>query len=137
MIAFTIPAVPVAQPRQRHTIIAGHVANYTPSRHPVQAFKATCRLVASQTHIDAPLEGPLRITVDFVLPRPASTPKRRTGRLPHAKKPDVENLAKSLFDALSEIVWHDDRQIHDARLRKWVAASDEQPHVELTVEEVT
>jgi len=44
MIRFIVHAVPTAQPRQRHrvAIIGGmhRVMNYTPAKHPVNAFKA-------------------------------------------------------------------------------------------------
>lgn len=29
VVQFVVPAVPVAQPRQRHALVAGHVRNYT------------------------------------------------------------------------------------------------------------
>lgn len=44
MIVMNVPGVPVAQPRQRHRVIAGNVSNYTPASSPVNAFKATVRL---------------------------------------------------------------------------------------------
>ena len=132
-INLTIPAVPVAQPRQRHALIAGHVRNYTPTTHPVTAFKATCRMAAQQAYQGAPLEGPLHLSATFVLPRRKAAPKRTSGRLPHDRKPDIENLAKSLLDALTGLLWLDDRQIAYANLVKWEAAVDEAPHVVVTV----
>ena len=38
MISLTVPGLPVAQPRQRHALIAGFVRNYTPKAAPVNAF---------------------------------------------------------------------------------------------------
>ena len=34
MIRFTIPAVPVAQPRQRVGVFRGHARTYLPTSHP-------------------------------------------------------------------------------------------------------
>lgn len=54
-------------------------------------------------------------------------------RLPHAKKPDRDNLDKAYLDALRGLLWIDDAQICDGRIEKWIAAGDEQPHVLITV----
>jgi Holliday junction resolvase RusA-like endonuclease len=72
----------------------------------------------------------------FILPRPKSAPKRTGSRLPHCKKPDAENLAKSVLDALSGLLYDDDRQIWRLVVEKWVAAVDEQPQVTIHVREV-
>ena len=135
-ITFVVPGVPVAQPRQRHAVIAGHLRNYTPSRHPVNTFKAACQLSARQAYSGPPLTGPLVCELVFVLPRPRSAPKRTGGRLAHCKRPDAENLAKSVLDALTGLLYDDDRQIWRLVVTKWVAAVDEQPQVEIHVREV-
>ncbi len=61
------------------------------------------------------LEGPLRFEAWFYLPRPKSAPKRIL--LP-AKKPDLSKLLRSVEDALTGIIWHDDAQIVTARVHK-------------------
>lgn len=130
-IRFTVPCVPIAQPRQRHAMIAGHVRNYTPTKHPVNAFKAACQLACAAAYTGPPLTGPVSLSLVFVLPRPQSTPKRNAGRTPHAKKPDCENLAKAVLDALTGTLYADDRQVYLLRIGKLVASIDEQPHVEV------
>jgi Holliday junction resolvase RusA-like endonuclease len=57
-----------------------------------------------------PLTGPLAVTIAFTLPKPASAPKR-TVTYP-AKRPDLDKLIRSTFDALGEaFVWKDDAQV--------------------------
>jgi Holliday junction resolvase RusA-like endonuclease len=52
--------------------------------------------------------GPLRLEVEFYLPRP----KARKNNDYVAVKPDIDNLLKSTMDALSNAgVWHDDAQV--------------------------
>jgi len=133
-ISFTVPAVPVAQPRQRHRLIATKAGrtfthNYTPANHPVQAFKAAVQLAAHSAYHGPPLEGPLHLMLTFLLPRPARLiwKNRPMPRLPHDKKPDLDNLLKSFTDALSSILWRDDAQIAATVLAKMYAAGDEQP----------
>ena len=52
-----------------------------------------------------PLAGPVRVTATFVLPRPKSRKGEPTSR------PDLDKLARGLFDALSHIAFVDDAQV--------------------------
>ena len=139
MIHFTVPAIPIAQPRQRHRVIAAagrqFVHNYTPTKSPVNAFKASVAAAAAAAYSGPPLAGPLSLSVVFVLPRPGNMiwKRRPMPRAWHAKKPDRDNLEKSLKDALSGRLWRDDAQVCSGNVEKWIAAGDEQPHVEVTV----
>lgn len=134
-LVFTVPAVPVAQPRQRHRVVTANgrtfAQNYCPQRDPVNAFKASVRQSASEAYTGAPLEGPIALVVVFVMPRPGYLvwKKKPMPRCPHTAKPDIENLAKSFFDSLTGLVFRDDAQICRAALSKVIAAGDEQPHV--------
>jgi Holliday junction resolvase RusA-like endonuclease len=103
--------------------------------HPVAAFKATCRLAAQMAYSGPPLDCPLSVRLVFVMPRPSALQwkTRPMPRLPHAKKPDVDNLTKSVLDALTGLLWLDDAQIAACSIEKWIAAGDEQPHVEVEV----
>lgn len=135
MITICVPCIPVAQPRQRHALIAGHVRNYTPAKDPVNAFKATLRLAAQQVYHGPPLSGPLRVIIDAVFPRLSNTPKKRPGRLRKTTKPDLDNVAKAVMDALNGLTWADDAAISELTVTKWHAAADEQPNVEILIEE--
>lgn len=142
-LRFKIPGVPVAQPRQRHAArrIGNKtiVTNYTAKSDPVNAFKATAKLVSSQANKGSqPIAGPVAVEVDFVFPRPLAMvwKTKPMPRVRHWKKPDADNLLKSLFDAINSIVWHDDAQVSETTARKWIASGDEQPAVYVTVREL-
>lgn len=139
-ISFSVPVVPMSQPRQRHRIAkndAGkqYVRNYTSERAPIQTFKATVRMAAQQAYQGPPLEGPLRCDLEFVFPRPSGLiwKTKPMPRLPHSKRPDRDNLDKAVMDALKSLLWLDDAQVCDGRIQKWIAAGNEQPHVVITV----
>ncbi len=136
MITIEVPAVPIAQPRQRTRIVGKYAHNYTPSKHPVQDFKATVRLAARVAYDGAPMDGPLSVKLTFVMPRPSNLiwKTRAMPRVPHAKKPDADNLAKSVFDSLNGLLWVDDSQLCDVGIVKWIASGDEQPHVLIEVQ---
>ncbi len=131
-IQFTIPAVPVAQPRARATAINGRARMYEAKKtHPVHAFKATARMAAAQAWKGAPLKGPLFMEMTFVFSTKGK--HRRT----KATKPDLDNLAKSLCDALNELLYEDDGQIVRMSIAKWHAAKDEQPHVDVFIQSLS
>jgi Holliday junction resolvase RusA-like endonuclease len=138
VLQFTIPGIPVAQPRQRHRVATVNgrpmAMNYTPARDPVNAFKAAARFAAAEAYQGEPLDVPVSVLVRFVFPRPASVRKKDgVERMPHLGRPDVDNLFKSLADALNGQLWVDDSRVYQASLNKFKAAAGEQPHTEVVV----
>jgi len=55
-----------------------------------------------------PVDGAVSVHLDFDLPRPKSLPK---GVLHHVKRPDVDNCAKAVLDAVRGVLYLDDSQI--------------------------
>tara|TARA_R110000868_G_scaffold101057_1_gene278212 strand:- start:11235 stop:11516 length:282 start_codon:yes stop_codon:yes gene_type:complete len=84
----------------------------------------------------APLGGPLKLSLVFVMPRTQNQiwKTKPMPRIWHDKKPDFDNLEKSVCDALKGLVWFDDSQICSVSTIKVIAAGDEQPHVEFACE---
>ena len=145
MISFRVFCLPIAQPRQRHRIVSEgltsrqFVQNYTPAKHPVNAFKASIRLAASQVYQGPPLEGPLSVTLTFIFPRPASMQwkKQPQPRAWHMKRPDAENVIKAFLDSLTGTIWRDDAQVSFLQVSKVIASGDEQPGVEVMIREAS
>lgn len=81
-------------------------------RSDVQAAAIAAKLAAGSVGL---LEDALRVTLIFVLPRPASISVRR--RPYPTVKPDVDKLSRAMLDALTQVVWKDDAQV----VRKTVA----------------
>ena len=96
-------------------------------------------------------DGAVRVEVTFYMKAPQNVskkPSKRTkdkakqlylkyisGLLWHVKKPDLDNLIKSLFDSISksEIVWSDDNIVCDLRARKLYSPN---PRIEIEIEEI-
>lgn len=137
-ITFKVPAVPIAQPRQRHAVVAGRMRNYTPAKHPVNVFKAAVQMAAATAYDGPPLQGPLAIDLEFVFPRTKQQTWKTKPmlRMRHTKKPDRDNLEKAVFDALKGLVWVDDSQVCAGSSSKWVAAGDEQPGVSVVIRQL-
>lgn len=74
---------------------------------------------------------PLRVLLNFVMPRPASCPKRSTP--PAVKRPDTDKMIRAVFDALSGVTWTDDSQVVQVSASKRLAAVDETPGCHIRV----
>jgi Holliday junction resolvase RusA-like endonuclease len=71
----------------------------------------------------------VRMTIAFYLPRPKSLPKKVTA---HTKAPDLDKLARSIFDACTKVVYRDDSQVVDlVTMKRYTLGS---PYVDLRVE---
>lgn len=142
-IRFTVPAVPVPQPRQRHRIVSAgtrlYTSNYTPSKHPVNAFKAAVQQAFAAAYKGPPLEGPLEMSMVCIFPRPKAKiwKSKPMPREPYvANRADWDNVGKAVSDALNGLAWRDDGQLVDVHVQRWIAAGDEQPHVEVVIQMV-
>ena len=99
-VHFTVDGRP--QAKQRPRFARGH--SYTPQKtreaeaSVVGAFKAK--------YFDfVPLSSPLSVTMLFQFKKPKKEKKHFTQR------PDVDNLVKTVMDALNGVAWEDDAQI--------------------------
>ena len=81
-----------------------------------------------------PFDGPVRLELGFVMPRPKSAPKKSTP--PAIKRPDVDKLARAVLDAITGVVVVDDSQIVHLVATKRIAEIGEQSGVELTAYEI-
>lgn len=141
MITFFVSGIPKAQPRPRMTR-TGHT--YNP---PIaDAWKCEVRNTAKKTVGDqwVPCVGKVVVTLKIEMPRPKAHRKsdgtlRGDAPLEHTQKPDVDNLAKAILDALSPSeskkwkgLWLDDAQIVTLLVSKrWEV--ERGPGVEITV----
>lgn len=66
----------------------------------------------------SPLEGPLTVALVFTVARPKTTKLS-------APKPDVDNYAKAILDAMTKAgVWHDDSQVEFLAIKKMWGEED-------------
>lgn len=78
-----------------------------------------------------PATGPVRVHVDFVMPRRVSAPKRSTPA--HVRKPDGDKLTRCVWDALTHVVWVDDAQVVEWSGSKREAEIGETPGARIRV----
>ena len=132
-LKFTVPGVPVPKARARVTTAGGKTHAYTPKRTKDYEAKVAARAreaIRVMPCADFPVSDPLAMRVTFFLKSPKS---RRKWQLWPAKRPDWDNLAKAVTDAMNALVYRDDAQIVDAQVSKRYAADGDEPHALVTV----
>jgi len=119
-----IAGEPVAQPRHSFRVIKTKQGNltcmpYIPKSDPVHAYKQAIRLAYVNAGGEI-LEGPVEIRIACWFERPKShSKKRRQQAEPKATKPDLDNIAKAVLDALNDIAYNDDGQVCRLTVEKW------------------
>lgn len=75
-----------------------------------RAYKeAIWRMTASQ-YRDQPIDGAISLMLTFAFKNPATHANKPVPR-PYNRRPDIDNLAKPIMDALNGVLWNDDSQI--------------------------
>lgn len=81
-----------------------------------------------------PFNGPVSVILKFLMPRPKSAPKRITKP---TTKPDIDKLARSTLDALSDArIWRDDSQVVQMSASKHYETDMEPAGADIYVTEV-
>jgi crossover junction endodeoxyribonuclease RusA len=126
-----------------HVFIAGHPAPQGSKRHvgngvmvesskAVKPWRSDIRscLTDGNGQPRASFGEAVHVELEFVMPRPQSTPKRRTP--PAVKKPDLDKLQRAVFDAIGSAgVWRDDSQVTSVVATKRLAEIGEAPGLHL------
>lgn len=76
--------------------------------------------------------GAVILTVTFALPRPASAPLKIRH---HLTNPDLDKLVRCVADALTGILYLDDKQVVEMHARKIFAQSPKGPRADVTLED--
>ena len=130
VLAFVVPGKPLGKGRPRFTRAGGGRA-FTPAKT-VNAESMIALFASQAMGGQAPFgQGePLTCRVVAVFDVPASWPKRKrasayAGTTWPTGKPDGDNLAKMVGDALNGVAWHDDSQVVEWTVRKQYGAAAE------------
>lgn len=131
-ILITIPGTPVAKGRPKFATRGKFVTAYTPKA--TKDAENVISMEAKKQGVTA-FSGPVELWIDFYMPIPKSVSKRERERLnngPHIKRPDADNLAKLVLDALNGIAWEDDNQVFKLSIEKLYS---DNPRTEIFIKE--
>ena len=133
-VKFTILGEPTGKERPRFRRVGNYVQTYTPTK--TKNYEAH---VINSYAADRYFQGPVRaeIIAYYKIPDSASKKTKQAmmdGTEKCLKKPDCDNLAKCILDALNNVAYDDDKQVVELYVEKhW---SDD-PRVEVTLIELT
>jgi Holliday junction resolvase RusA-like endonuclease len=126
-IAFFVKGDPKPQPRPRAFSRGGHARVYDPAT--AEGWKSLIAQEAKVVLPDKPIEGTIKLVMLFWMKRPKSHFNSKgqvkpTAPFQHIQKPDVDNLAKAVMDALSTLgMWVDDSQVFSLHaIKSWAGA---------------
>lgn len=132
MISFTIYGEPVAKARPRVT----RYGTYTPEKSKNYERWVQASFIKKYRNFK-PLETDIEVDIKlhFEIPKRTSKKKRAemlSGKVRPQKRPDFDNCAKAVTDALNNFAYLDDKQISKATVEKlWT----DEPRVEITIKE--
>jgi Holliday junction resolvase RusA-like endonuclease len=136
---YYIEGEPKGQPRPRAFAMKTKTGGYSArvfDAGTAEGWKSSVATATQQQPFQKPLAGPLTVALNFYMRRPKGhygTGKNATKLKPSApthfvKKPDCDNLAKAVLDALTQLgVWKDDDQVVSLQISKHWWSPDTYP----------
>ena len=110
-VTFTIIGKPCGKGRPKFSRQGDYVRTYTPEK--TVEYENLVRLAWVQSGGEK-LSGTIKATINAYFPIPKSVSKKKRKEMDGAfytKKPDCDNIAKIILDALNGIAYDDDSQI--------------------------
>lgn len=115
MIKFFVHGIPKPKARARtvRNKKTGTVHSFTPDT--TASWEQSVLIQALEHKPDHPWDEPIGIGLQFQLPRPKSLTRKKQWP---SVRPDIDNYAKSVLDALNGLYYSDDSRICEMVLRK-------------------
>lgn len=133
MIKVIIPGEPMGKGRPR----LGKYGTHTPVK--TQNYENLVKemfVLSNQVSIPDKPQLKAKITSYYSIPESSSKKKKglmRLGDIRPTKKPDCDNVAKIILDALNKVAYADDSQVVELTVSKWYS---ENPRVEVEIDVV-
>ena len=122
VVIFSVDGIPHGKGRPRFRRTGNFVSTYTDAK--TKTYEALVKEAAQKAMGSTePLETPVAFYCHIRLPVPKSYSKKRVeaclnGSEKPTKKPDWDNVAKSIADAMNGVIYVDDSQIVHATISK-------------------
>lgn len=136
--SFDVRGIPKGQPRPRATIRGKHAGVYDPGT--ASTWRHAVILEARPLRPSAPIGVPVRVAVEFRMPRPKRLARRAdpAGAIWCTAKPDADNLVKAVLDALTDDGWFaDDALVVELQVRKVYHRKDGVPGASVEIAEAS
>ena len=135
-VFFKVYGDPKGKGRPKFSKVGNFARAYTPPE--TENYEAFIKMTALDAAKGAYLHGAIEAKIDCIYKIPISWSKRKRkealeGIVQCTKKPDADNIAKTMLDSLNGIIFDDDRQVTVLTVRKFYG---ETPRVEVTLSEI-
>lgn len=137
IIGFDVPGEPRGKERHR----TGKYGTYTPSKtvkyeKEIQKAFRSCWDIPE---LPFPTKKPLTVSIAAYYKIPKSESKKTKAemainKIRPTKKPDVDNIAKVVMDALNGVAWKDDAQVVNLHIIKFY--TPDEPYIYVILEDV-
>lgn len=140
-VSFVVPGLPVSQGSMKPVRRGKHLGVVANNKEALGDYRARVTLAADAEGI-LPRDGPVSLTVTFVLPRPKGHfgTGRNAGMLKRSApehvtvSPDLDKLQRALFDGLHQVALYDDSQIVQVSASKvYVTSLKPRPCTEVAI----
>lgn len=132
-VCFDVLGEPTGKGRPKFTTINGYARAITPKDTVTYEnlikveYRRQC---GTQRYGDDAMIG-MKVTAFYGIPKSVSKKKREAmlnGNIRPTKKPDYDNIAKVVSDALNDVAYKDDKNIVDCVVQKWYS---DKPRIEV------
>ena len=138
LIHFVVPGKPFGKQRPRVACRGKFSKAYTPEK--TTAYENLVKLFYAQESKGEmfPEDAELRVNIVayYEIPKAASKVKREkmlSGEIRPTKRPDIDNIAKAIYDSLNKVAYHDDAAIVESRVSKFYS---DNPRVEVIIRQI-
>lgn len=134
MASFTVPGEPQGKARPRAVKQGGRMNIYTPQK--TKDYERGIA-IAYRTQCNGMFSGAVQVEIHAYYEIPKSASRKRaldmvSDKERPTKKPDGDNIAKAVCDALNGLAYKDDSQVVDLTVRKYYSKF---PHVQVFISE--
>ena len=134
-IDFSVPGKPRGKERPRTVRLGNRITTYTPKN--TVEYENLIRNSYRKSDGNFKLENAIKADILAIFPVPNSATKKMKkemleGNIEYTKKPDCDNIAKVILDALNSVAYNDDSQVCKLSVEKIYC---ENPMVKVKLEE--
>lgn len=138
MVEFTVVGEPKGKGRPNFSTYGGHITARTPAKTVEYENLVKMSYLNKCGRYKFPDDAQLAVSIKAYYSIPKSASKKRKEAMllkviRPAKKPDCDNVIKSILDSLNSLAYRDDAQVVDVFFHKFY---DEYPRVEVIINEV-
>lgn len=117
---FIVPGLPRGKERPR---VTRYGAAYTPKK--TADYERAVAWQYRAENSGRTFKGPVRVRITALFPAPKSAKRVLKDKIaagevvPYPHRPDADNIAKIILDALNGVAWHDDGAVTELEVHKY------------------